>query len=689
MSSLTGIAQFTNQFAKNIMGYDQDKKDEAERVADKQYNRNRQQQADLREQQNHDVTLQGNQIKLDETKDARTDSVNARNYGKTFNQVEYFKNLGDKNGAINAIVEGANSHSDLPYKISVDRDVKGNIAARTDENGNEYYFQNIIDKETGKVIRTDSVTYDQLYNGYKQLQNGQSLAAEKTAYEAERRKALDENSDRLSLRLGEAKIDDAKDADKAQRDYGYTVSLEGIKFGNQTQRDETLHGYAIDKQNNQAGHAQSLAYIQGELAAGRIDQQTYNRMEEYLYKAGVDQGQTPGVTLGKDRASQVNGIISSLTGTESSGNSGAFRTNSNGKSYGGLIQMGDDRLKDYASATGSRPISAGQFKNLPAAQQRAVNEWHINDLISAAQATGAVGKVINGVPVTLGGLVAVAHLGGKGGMNKFVQTDGRYNPKDQLGTSLTDYLVKHRSSTVGGVQTTLTQPLAAKTPKGASKTNQTPAQTVRTTKDYNATVDKGVNIALKDVKNLGIKPDAATTATYARAGTKLKSMGAAKNEQEFLNLYQEAFDLVIGAVPDRASKKMSKADKNALGHKVLLSMAGASSLGQLKQMIYNINPRARGGGKAAVSAGGLTLNLPGQQVTSSKPASQFQAVRNRKQQEAADAFNGKSATIPTGATPQTGKLQSLYARGLPAVKTDPKTAENVNYLENLNDHIEW
>ena len=63
MSSLTGIAQFTNQFAKNIMGYDQDKKDEAERVADKQYNRNRQQQQDLREQQNHDVTLQGNQIK--------------------------------------------------------------------------------------------------------------------------------------------------------------------------------------------------------------------------------------------------------------------------------------------------------------------------------------------------------------------------------------------------------------------------------------------------------------------------------------------------------------------------------------------------------------------------------------------------------------------------------------------------
>lgn len=658
MSSLTGIAQFTNQFAKNIMGYDQDKKDEAERVADKQYNRNRQQQADLREQQNHDVTLQGNQIKLDETKDARTDSVNARNYGKTFNQVEYFKNLGDKNGAINAIVEGANSHSDLPYKISVDRDVKGNIAARTDENGNDYYFQNIIDKETGKVIRTDSVTYDQLYNGYKQLQNGQALAAEKTAYEAERRKALDENSDKLSLRLGEAKIDDAKDADKAQRDHGYTVSLEGIKFGNQIQRDETLHGYALDKQNNQAGHAQQLAYIQGELAAGRIDQQAYNRMEEYLYKAGVDQGQTPGVTLGKDRASQVNGIISSLTGTESSGNSAAFRTNTNGKSYGGLIQMGDDRLKDYATKTGSRPISASQFKNLPPAQQRSINEWHINDLISAAQATGAVGKVINGTLVTLGGLVAVAHLGGKGGMNKFVQTNGRYNPKDQLGTSLTDYLVKHQSITAGGVQTTLTQPLKPKPQKGStSKTDNTVKPT--TVASYNSNITKGVDKALKDVKSLGIKPDATTTATFARAGTKLKNMGTAKNKEEFLSLYQEAFDLVLNAVPERSRKKMSKADQNALGHKVLASMMGVSSLGEVKSTVYGINPAVRDSG-TSVSASGLTLNLPGQQPQ-----------------------------VPARQTPQTGKLQALSLRGLPAVKTDPKAQENIDYLSNLNDSIDW
>lgn len=648
MSSLTGIAQFTNQFAKNIMGYDQDKKDEAERVADKQYNRNRQAQQDKNAQETHDVNYQTDTLKLEDAKDTRTDAVDKRNYGKTFNKVEYFKSLGDETGAIDAIIEGANSHSDLPYKINVARDANGKVEARTDENGNKYYFQNIIDKDTGKVMRTDSVTYDQLMNGYKQLQNGQALDAEKTAYEAERRKALDENSDKLSLRLGEAKIDDAKDADKAQRDHGYTVSLEGLKFGNQTQRDETLHGYAIDKQNNQAGHAQSLAYIQGELSAGRIDQQTYNRMEEYLYKAGVDQGQVPNTGSGGSW-----GSFDALIGPESNGQQLNSRGQPLTSSAGaiGVAQVMPDTAKYVAKNNG-----------IAWDEKRYKTDSNYNYQLGKLYYQEQLNKY--GHPA----LAYAAYNAGPGAVDKWIKKNPAMKNPDAMGmqnfinaipfSETKNYVAKiHRQSS--GVQTTLTQPLAAKTPKGASKTNQTPAQTVRTTKDYNATVDKGVNIALKDVKNLGIKPDAATTATYARAGTKLKSMGAAKNEQEFLNLYQEAFDLVIGAVPDRASKKMSKADKNALGHKVLLSMAGASSLGQLKQMIYNINPRARGGGKA-VSAGGLTLNLPGQQPQA-----------------------------PARQTPQTGKLQALHARGLPAVKTDPKAQENIDYLSNLNDSIDW
>lgn len=60
---------------------------------------------------------------------------------------------------------------------------------------------------------------------------------------------------------------------------------------------------------------------------------------------------------------------------------------------------------------------------------------------------------------------------------------------------------------------------------------------------------------IKGAKQLGIKPDVATTAIFACAGTKLKEMGKAKSEQEFLSLYQEAFDLVIDAVPDRAQQQ--------------------------------------------------------------------------------------------------------------------------------------
>lgn len=144
-----------------------------------------------------------------------------------------------------------------------------------------------------------------------------------------------------------------------------------------------------------------------------------------------------------DRDTQIDLITASLTGTESGGNPAAFRTNVDGRQYGGLLQMGDARLRDYANATGRGAITAAQFRNLPAEQQAEINRWHINDLINEAEATGAVGRTINGVTVTLSGLVAVAHLGGSGGMRRFIESNGAYNPSDELGTSLTDYLRKH------------------------------------------------------------------------------------------------------------------------------------------------------------------------------------------------------------------------------------------------------
>mgnify|MGYP003328986860 FL=1 len=44
------------------------------------------------------------------------------------------------------------------------------------------------------------------------------------------------------------------------------------------------------------------------------------------------------------------------------------------------------------------------------------------------------------------GLRAVAHLGGKAGMKKFVQSKGEYNPSDELGTSLQEYYERFSSA---------------------------------------------------------------------------------------------------------------------------------------------------------------------------------------------------------------------------------------------------
>jgi len=146
-----------------------------------------------------------------------------------------------------------------------------------------------------------------------------------------------------------------------------------------------------------------------------------------------------------DIDTQVSLVIKSLTRTESGGNSGAHRTNRDGRSFGGAMQFGQARLNDWANSTGSPRVTVSQFTNNPNLQ-REVERWHVKDIISHANAKGytnLVGKKINGVTVTLSGMVAVAHLGGKGGLDKFISSGGKYNPKDQLGTSLTDYLRTH------------------------------------------------------------------------------------------------------------------------------------------------------------------------------------------------------------------------------------------------------
>ncbi|MGL4488503.1 MAG: hypothetical protein ACRCU5_03560, partial [Rhizobiaceae bacterium] len=143
----------------------------------------------------------------------------------------------------------------------------------------------------------------------------------------------------------------------------------------------------------------------------------------------------------------------SLIRTESGGKWGAQNavTGAGGaKGHFGRAQFGIERMRE-AEAAGAIPkgTTPQQFMASPE-MQMAAESWHFGDIdekISRYGADKMIGQKINGITVTRDGLRAMAHLGGTGGMTKFVQSGGRYNPSDAYGTSLSDYLRTHQGDT--------------------------------------------------------------------------------------------------------------------------------------------------------------------------------------------------------------------------------------------------
>lgn len=121
--------------------------------------------------------------------------------------------------------------------------------------------------------------------------------------------------------------------------------------------------------------------------------------------------------------------------SESSGRSDAEITIKDGRTFTGLYQFGEARLSDYRKATGAK-FTTQEFKE-DEALQRKVASWHFKDIDAAID---KLGKEASGFDRD--GLKAVAHLGGIGGMRKFVRTKGKYDSSDELGTSLSKYYQK-------------------------------------------------------------------------------------------------------------------------------------------------------------------------------------------------------------------------------------------------------
>lgn len=128
-------------------------------------------------------------------------------------------------------------------------------------------------------------------------------------------------------------------------------------------------------------------------------------------------------------------FLDQLEASESSGKADAEITIKDGRRFVGKLQFGKARLQDYQNATGTKFTQDEFIKD--AALQDQVAGWHIADLDKAIDALGDDAAVYD-----RDGLRAVAHLGGKSGMKKYVRTKGQYIPSDALGTSLSDYYAK-------------------------------------------------------------------------------------------------------------------------------------------------------------------------------------------------------------------------------------------------------
>ena len=115
----------------------------------------------------------------------------------------------------------------------------------------------------------------------------------------------------------------------------------------------------------------------------------------------------------------------------------------NEEGFMGAYQFGEDRLTDYKKANKIK-FTNEEFKSNKELQDK-VFKWHVDDIITNIKKKGLdkyIGKKILGIEVTMDGLVGVAHLGGKQGMQEFLESNGKKNPKDSNGTSLSDYLQK-------------------------------------------------------------------------------------------------------------------------------------------------------------------------------------------------------------------------------------------------------
>ena len=207
---------------------------------------------------------------------------------------------------------------------------------------------------------------------------------------------------------------------------------------------EQAGSYAAMLVQSKKGDIHSATQIfNDELASGVI-----TGRKDIAQGAGAIINKTPVPPVGSLDLESQTLFSTTLASLESSNNSTASNTTDDGRTFGGLFQFGEKRLADYNMAKGTNITVEGiQNGTISEDQQKQIQSWSVSDIdtfIDSQQLKDYEGTTVKGVTITRDSMRAVAHLGGKEGLKKFLTSQGEYNPNDNpqnpsQGTTLLDY----------------------------------------------------------------------------------------------------------------------------------------------------------------------------------------------------------------------------------------------------------
>lgn len=232
-------------------------------------------------------------------------------------------------------------------------------------------------------------------------------------------------------------------------------------------RRQALEGASLDSAEGLMSLGRRLASmgdLEGGLSLAQLGRQ--RQQEDRQREAGQQFNQMLGGILGGGMQPGASAPVQRAPGNQvaSLGNSplpasliqnesgGRFDARNDAVGSGGQVghfgraQFGQARLQD-AMAAGAIPqgTTPEQFMQNPQLQQ-AAEAWHVSDLNRQIDARGLnrfEGQVINGAPVTRQGILAGAHIGGIGGVSRYLASGGQFNPADANGTRIGDYVARH------------------------------------------------------------------------------------------------------------------------------------------------------------------------------------------------------------------------------------------------------